>query len=325
MKVTVYYDSGTTNSRAYLLGENCELLATAKREVGSKDSALAGSNKVLILALKELYDELLSQTGLSDGDVDAIYASGMITCPSGLHEVPHLTMPLTVEEFISQIVPFYEDTLFNRVINLVPGLRTLGDSIDLVNNMRGEEIESLGVMGEVQRLFGDEPVGLVFPGSHTHTVRVRGNVLEDALSNIGGELYAAIEKDTILGTVLRVRPAHYDADMLSLGVANLHRYGFNRALYIIRAMDLFSRETPERRAAYAEGVILGGLCDSLDEACSTRWKDLHHIAVVAEDPVCEMYCSLLRNCKSDLDIVPLHAVPGSTPALEGMKMILAHH
>ena len=98
MKYTVYYDSGTTNSRAYLLGENCELLATAKREVGSKDSALAGSNKVLILALKELYDELLSQNGLRDGDVNAIYASGMITSNVGLLEIPHLIAPASAAD-----------------------------------------------------------------------------------------------------------------------------------------------------------------------------------------------------------------------------------
>ena len=42
----LYYDSGTSNTRAYLLDQEFQICAVAKRTVGSKDSAIAGSNRV---------------------------------------------------------------------------------------------------------------------------------------------------------------------------------------------------------------------------------------------------------------------------------------
>ena len=92
----LYYDSGTSNTRAYLLNRDFQVKYTVKKAVGSKDSAIAGSNRVLIEGMKELYDDVLSANALEEGDIDAIYASGMITSPYGLKEVPHLALPLTV-------------------------------------------------------------------------------------------------------------------------------------------------------------------------------------------------------------------------------------
>lgn len=84
----LYFDSGTSNTRAYLLDRDFRICDSAKRTVGSKDSAIAGSNRVLIEGMKILYDQVLEANSLSDGDVEAIYASGMVTSPYGLKEVP---------------------------------------------------------------------------------------------------------------------------------------------------------------------------------------------------------------------------------------------
>lgn len=123
----LYYDSGTSNTRAYLLDGEFQICAVAKRQVGSKDSAIAGSNQVLIQGLKELYDEILAQNGLEEKDISAIYASGMITSPYGLKEVPHLAIPITVQDFADSLYCFREDTLLHRDIYLVPGMKTVND------------------------------------------------------------------------------------------------------------------------------------------------------------------------------------------------------
>ena len=77
----LYFDSGTSNTRAYLLDREFRICDSAKRAVGSKDSAIAGTNRVLIEGMKALYDQVLAANSLTDGDVEAIYASGMVTSP----------------------------------------------------------------------------------------------------------------------------------------------------------------------------------------------------------------------------------------------------
>ena len=72
----------------YVLDHNLEVLHVNKKNVGSKDSAIAGNNRVLIQGMKELYDEAIKEMQFSKEDIASIYASGMVTSPYGLKEVP---------------------------------------------------------------------------------------------------------------------------------------------------------------------------------------------------------------------------------------------
>ena len=54
-----YFDSGTTNTRACLLKDRT-IICRGDIPVGSRDSALHQNRTVLISALKQLYDQLLS-------------------------------------------------------------------------------------------------------------------------------------------------------------------------------------------------------------------------------------------------------------------------
>ena len=65
----LYYDSGTSNTRAYLLDRDFQVQYTAKTAVGSKDSAISGSNAVLIQGMRALYDRVLSANGLKEEDI----------------------------------------------------------------------------------------------------------------------------------------------------------------------------------------------------------------------------------------------------------------
>ena len=75
-----YFDSGTTNTRACLLNGGT-ILNRGEIPVGSRDSALHQNRDVLISALKRLYDQLLSESGIADTQVADIYMSGMISVP----------------------------------------------------------------------------------------------------------------------------------------------------------------------------------------------------------------------------------------------------
>ncbi|MCI5481794.1 MAG: 2-dehydro-3-deoxygalactonokinase, partial [Lachnospiraceae bacterium] len=121
-KYIVYFDSGTSNSRIYLLDRDFEVLYVDKKNVGSRNSSIEGSNRVLIEGLYELYTKLMNEKNLKEEDIENIYMSGMITSPYGMKEVPHLVLPLTVQGFADSLYCHYEDTCFKRNIYLVPGI-----------------------------------------------------------------------------------------------------------------------------------------------------------------------------------------------------------
>ena len=195
-KYIVYFDSGTSNSRIYLLDKDFQVLYVDKKNVGSRNSSIEGSNRVLIEGLYELYTKLLQEKHLTEEDVTSIYMSGMITSPYGMKEVPHLKVPLSVQEFADSVYCHYEDTLFHRNIYLVPGLKTVNDDFSFVGNMRGEEIEIIGTLDEL-RSKGITHAALMMPGSHTHVTYVKDDVVSDIISNFTGELFYALKKETL--------------------------------------------------------------------------------------------------------------------------------
>lgn len=319
----LYYDSGTSNTRAYLLDRDFAVKYTAKKAVGSKDSAIAGSNAVLIRGLKELYDNVLSANGLEEGDISAIYASGMITCAYGLKEVPHLALPLTVEGFAGNLVPVLEDTCFHREIILVPGLKTVNDDITYVNNMRGEEIEIIGALDELQSLGAPKDLAMILPGSHTHVTYLQGEQITGIISNFTGELFHAIQKETILSPVLTWDGSQLDREMVLKGYENLQKFGFNRALYICRAMDAFGEGTPAQRFSYGEGVILGGVRQSLEYYCQNFWPDCRTAALVSDEFMYQLFSILFADSPCIDQVLWLPISEKKSYGVSGLKKLLS--
>ena len=79
----------------------------------------------------------------------------MATSPSGLQEVEHLSLPAGLRELRENIVSYRENSFFHRELLLIPGLKTCARGVMvspeeafLVNNVRGEETEILGILCE---------------------------------------------------------------------------------------------------------------------------------------------------------------------------------
>ena len=323
-KYYVYYDSGTSNSRIYLLDEECRIVYTEKMNIGSKESAAAGDNLVLITCLYDLYRNMLDKTGIREEDLEPVfYASGMVTCPYGLLEVPHLVLPVTTADFAAALTLFREDKLFHRDFYLVPGLKTGGDDIALINNMRGEEIEILGTLDDLAARFGNRKTALIFPGSHTHTVLIDNGSIRGILSNMTGELYYAMKKDTILAPVLDIPDRELDVQMVLEGVNNLERFGFNRAVYICHAMRMFNRGTPAQRRSYCEGVLNGGYAKALAYYCAEEWKGCDLAVVASGQYMYELYAAVLSRHPYIREVAHLPISEGKSYAVEGLKKIIA--
>ena len=321
MRYILYYDSGTSNTRAYLLGEDLAVVRTEKKAVGSRDSAIAGSSAVLIAGMKELYDRILGSAGITGEDIRAIYASGMVTSPYGLKEVPHSIAPLSVRSFARDLVLFREDTLFHRDIWLIPGLKTVSESFAFVGNMRGEEIEILGTLDELERR-GLRRAALILPGSHTHVAYVKDGIVSDILSTFTGELFYALKKETILAPILERAAAEPDERMVARGVKNLRRFGFNRALYIAHAMRIMDTGTPEERFSYSEGVVNGGVRQALEYYCENRWKDCDTAVIVSDEFMYKLFRAVFDGSEIIRRVVWLPCPDGGF-AVRGLKKLLA--
>lgn len=319
----VYFDSGTSNTRAYLLDQNFQVRYVAKKAVGSKDSAIAGTNRVLIEGMKALYNQVLAENGLEDGDISAIYSSGMVTSPYGLKEVPHLPLPLTVKDFANSLYPFREDTCFHREIILVPGLKTLSDDFSFVNNMRGEEIEIIGALDELKARDDTQDVALIMPGSHTHVTYIQGEEIKGIISNFTGELFYAIQKDTILSPVLTPDGKELDPEMVKQGYENLQRFGFNRAIYICHAMRLFQQGTPQQRFSYGEGVIMGGVRESLEYYCEHLWPKCRTAVLVSDEFMYKLFSTLLEGSKYIDRVLWMPISETKSYAVSGLKKIIS--
>lgn len=318
----LYFDSGTSNTRAYLLDQNFDVKYVAKKTVGSKDSAIAGSNRVLIEGMKEVYDKVLSVNSLKDEDIRAIYASGMVTSPYGLKEVPHLVLPLTVQDFSDSLYRFHEDSCFNRDIDLVPGLKTLNDDFSFVNNLRGEEIEIIGALEELKAEQDIHDVAMVMPGSHTHAIYIKGDEITGIVSNFTGELFHALKKETILAPVLTTDSKELDEEMVRKGMENVRRFGFNRAIYICHAMRIFEHATPQQRFSYGESVIMSGVRQSLEYYCENFWSDCRTVALVGDEFMYRLFSIIFDGSKFIDRVIWLPTSDKKSYGVSGLKRIV---
>ena len=324
----VYFDSGTTNTRVYLIKDR-QVMAYGKQAIGSKDSSIAGDSAVLIRGIKELYDRMLNENNLSDQDITEIYASGMVTSPFGIKEVPHVTVPVSIDKLHSQIYSYDEPDFFKREIKLIRGVKTIPDGFVVdrnniidVNNMRGEEVEIFGLLTRLPVMRRSKPTAVFLPGSHTHVVYIENGVIQDILSNFCGELFYAISSSTILSSSIDSQIEKLDEAMLRMGYEKLTEYGVNRALYLVNAMKIFDILTKTERTSYFEGVIVGGVIQAFEKTRTKKWKNVEEVIVAGGGAMADACAILLKALYKDMNVNVLNAPEPDSFAAKGFLALL---
>lgn len=327
----VYFDSGTTNTRAYLIKDG-NIIDMLKSVIGSKDSSIAGSNTVLLKGLRVLYDDLLNRNSIDESLVADIYASGMVTSPFGIKEIPHLFTPISGKKLFESIYKHYEPYYLKRDVKLIRGVKTVTDDIHAnpytisdTNNMRGEEIEVFGVIPHLPPEWQNEDIAVFLPGSHTHVAYVRDNELIDIWSTFSGELFHAISTGTILSNSVLADTAEIDPQMLILGLRYLEEYGFNRALYICHAMKIFDAADNAQRKSYLEGVIIGGILLGFEKILRQKWVRVKRIVVAGRSGLTGAYEVLLKNVLPHCTVKSISADEKHSFAVQGFMNILCNH
>ncbi len=304
----VYFDSGTTYSRIFLT-EGSEILGSDKKEIGSKDTSIAEENLILVEELKNMYDGLLKKHHLMDSDIKDIFASGMVTSPFGIKEVPHVSLPITFQGLKEQIFCYYEPHYFRRNIQLIPGVKNvLPNSVVVkqnfseVNSTRGEEFEAFGIIEDLARNVQAETIAIILPGSHTQILYIKNGTIYDVLSTISGELFYAIGANTILSSSIIKGRYQVDQEMLRTGFHYLKKFGFNRALYLVNTMKIFSDISNVQKTSYLEGVITGGVIQALQWQLKNKWHILDRVIVADNEHILSIYETLLQEIEPSIRV-----------------------
>ena len=320
----IYMDSGTTNTRAYLIAGGKPISARSA-PVGTRQSSMAGDNTVLLRGLKELYDRLLQENHLTDRDIDEIWMSGMVTNNWGIVDVEHMSLPLDAAKAAAESYVHFEDRFFGRELHLIRGAKTTApgasislDELEYVGNVRGEEIEVLGLIGAQK---DTDTFLAVMPGSHTHVCYVRNGQFCDILSCFTGELHAAVMAETILSGELTHKDIPMQRENVMRGYTYLKRYGFVRALYIMHASKVFDVCSNDVRTQMVSGVLAGGVADLTARKTADEWRDAEKVVVVGKKNHIDAYTQLFAHVLS-LPVEKVSDIDGMDFALAGFLEIL---
>jgi len=305
---SVYFDSGTTNTRAYLF-KSSEIIDLKVGAIGSKDSSIAGDNLVLLRGLKQMFDELLDKNSVNEQQVDSVFASGMVTSPFGIKEIAHVSTPVSAQKLFESTYTHFESVCFKREIKLIRGVKSISEdyqldpfSVSAVNNMRGEEIEIFGILPKLSSQTQNKDIAVFLPGSHTHIGYIKNKEIADILSTFSGEIFHAITNYTILSGSVKIESTEIDPEMLFLGFDNLQKFGFNRALYICHAMKIFDVTDNIKRRSYFEGIIIGDIVHEFLRLIDQKWTGVKSIVLAGNLNITKSYKMLLEKMLPDFSI-----------------------
>jgi 2-dehydro-3-deoxygalactonokinase len=252
MNPVIFVDTGTTNSRVWLMKEN-EILARAEAMVGVRDTAREGNNDRLKAALHDLMAEVQLTHKAS-----AVIAAGMITSALGLAEIPHLSAPVGIEELAKNTRAFSFPEITDLPFYLVTGVRSgaancTPENVNEVDLMRGEETLCFGLREEFPA-----PFSVLNLGSHWKVIQVDavGRVVS-SVTTISGELIYATQTQTILASAVpHEKPDFIDYDWATAGMREQQNSGLARALFCVRLLEQKSECTPQQRLSFLIGAYV---------------------------------------------------------------------
>lgn len=247
-------DGGTSNTRFYLLSGD-QVIDTQVAHVGAASAVGQGSNPELIQAVRKVI-RVFEET--HECRIRQVFASGMITSPTGLHEVPHLSAPVGLNDLaqnmMSVVLPVISDEI---TFHFVPGVKALEQATSLTEIVRGEETEVMGLLEALPEVGTDAKV-LHF-GSHHKLIQVQNNKISAITSTLTGELFWAVRNHTILRSSLASSTDYGLAPAYVLyGFRAAETDGLSRALFTARLQDLFADASINEVASYVYGAMVQG-------------------------------------------------------------------
>ena len=249
MKRYITIDGGTTNTRVSLVCDR-QILDTVKLNIGARAS-MEGEVS-LARAIGEAVHSLLDRYSLTESEIDAILASGMITSEFGLCPLSHLVAPVGLAELHNGITERIITDISSRPVTFMRGVRTDNKDVLLSDMMRGEETELYGI--------GDEArAGSVYvlPGSHSKIIYTDGEGrISDFSTTLTGEMIYSLSQHTILKDAVDLSTDSIDEKHLLRGYEYALARGVNEALFKTRVLKNLGKKNASETYSYFLGVVL---------------------------------------------------------------------
>jgi 2-dehydro-3-deoxygalactonokinase len=239
-------DWGTTRLRAYRIGLDGQILdrrasdrGVAEIREGDFDSALR---------------DIIS--GWSPGM--PILMCGMIGSRQGWREVPYRPCPACASDLAQTLCPI--ETSYGPAW-VVGGISTLNEgngssepgARKLYDVMRGEETQIVGAASQVGQTL------MITPGTHSKWALVQAGSIESFRTYMTGEIYALLQKHSILGRLMQGgMDSQFDAAAFLDGVhLGLEEGALLHSLFSVRTQGLFEQKTPAALVHYLSGILIG--------------------------------------------------------------------
>jgi 2-dehydro-3-deoxygalactonokinase len=234
-------DWGTSQLRAYLMGDGGRLLDSRSRPWGIRQLPNGG------------FDAALAE--ISAGWPAApLIAAGMVGSRSGWREVPYVNLPGGRQELAASLVSVTRND--GADLNIVPGLRHAG----IADVMRGEETQIVGAI-ELRSALADDAV-LVLPGTHSKWATLDAGRVADFTTYMTGELFALLRSHSILGEGAVEQPLPPQEEHVAFlnGVRAARESGAAGGLshlFSTRALMLDGRLPAAAVPDYLSGLLIG--------------------------------------------------------------------
>jgi 2-dehydro-3-deoxygalactonokinase len=224
-------DWGSTNRRAYLVGENGAVLEQREDGLG-----VFGGGGDFASSLRGLIGDWRDTHGAR------VFLSGMIGSRNGWQEVQYLETPISLDRLAQFCVPLNAD----GEVHIVPGVCQRAPS----DVMRGEETQLFGAF----KLAGSEGWHIL-PGTHSKWILLLSGKIHKFQSFLTGEMYALLRKNGALAAVAN-QPADDDVAFVE-AVCEANERGAFQTLFSVRAGVLLNAFPSHQASSRLSGLLIG--------------------------------------------------------------------
>lgn len=220
-------DGGTTNTRISIVRGH-KIICTKKYSIGAGND----DEKNIRTVLKDGICELLKKTGLKTDDIECVLVSGAIISETGLVWLKHIPVPCGVTELAENLRFMRFEDIAPIKFAFVQGVKTVGDTYEDIDMMRGEETELMGICDKPR-----EDTLYVLPGTHSKHISVdKDSRIYDISTEFTGEIIAAVSKHTLLRKSIDLSNSKIDEGYLKEGYEYALKKGINSAFFKARVL-----------------------------------------------------------------------------------------
>jgi len=285
-------DWGTTNFRLFLYGADGEVIARHTANIGLKNLGVLSFEQALLSVMKGEFDR---------PDLPILLA-GMVGSRTGWREAPYVACPADARRIVAGVVDAPSDKL---KVKIIPGLSAVADHPGILNVMRGEETQIMGLAAKQ----GDGVY--VLPGTHCKWAGVERGVITGFSSYMTGEMFQVLKAHSILGHLMTGDSDDDEAFRLGVDRAQSDT-SFLSLVFSVRTEGLFGHLRPESLSSYLSGLLIG----SEIRAESAR-HGVRSVTLVGDGTLSNLYKRALRHT----GFTDVSQVDGDTASAAGLWAI----